>query len=176
MKTENIIQAFSVALMLVSVYFPQSSMADEVMSVQSKNVIGIDVPVKVENADIVFNMHHLAFRGDMPVGIKYMQHLANYYKEHNIKGKIIGLFYGEVAYLTLNDSAYNAYRAVSTGNPYKELIAGLLHQGVEIEECAVSMKGHNWSNDDLLPGVKVTTGAVIRLIQLAQQGYVQIQP
>ena len=176
MKTETVLQAFAVALILVSVYFPQSSMADEVMSAQAKKVIEVDVPVKVEKADIVFNMHHLAFRGDMPVGIKYMQHLASYYKAQNIKGKIIGIFYGEVAYMTLNDGAYNAYRAVSSGNPYKELIAGLLHQGVEIEECAVSMKGHNWSNDDLLPGVKVTTGAVIRLIQLAQQGYVQIQP
>ena len=176
MKTETVIRAFTVALILGSVYFPQSSMADEVISAQSNGVIEIDVPVKIKKADVVFNMHHLAFRGDMPVGIMYMQHLASHYKERNIKGKIIAIFYGDVAYMTLNDSAYNAYRAVSSGNPYRELIAGLLQQGVEIEECAVSMKGHNWSNDDLLPGVKVTTGAVTRLIQLAQQGYVQIQP
>ena len=78
--------------------------------------------------------------------------------------------------MTLNDKAYNAYRAVSTGNPYKELIARLIKQGVQIEECAVSMKSHNWVNEDLLPGVKVNTGAVIRLIQLTQEGYVQIQP
>jgi len=176
LKTETVIRTFAVALILGNVYLPQSSMADEVMSVQSKNVIEVDVPVKVEKADIVFNMHHLVFRGDMPVGIMYMQHLASRYRQQNIKGKIIGLFYGEVAYMTLNDSAYNQYRAVNSGNPYKKLIAGLLDQGVEIEECAVSMKGHNWSNEDLLPGVKVTTGAVLRLIQLAQQGYVQIQP
>ena len=176
MKTDTVIQAFAVALMLVNVYFPQSSMADEVVSAQAKRGIEIDVPVKVEKADVVFNMHHLAFHGDMPLGIKYMQLLARHYKQQSIKGNIIGLFYGEVAYMTLNDSAYNAYRGVSSGNPYKGLIAGLLQQGVEIEECAVSMKGHNWSNEDLLPGVKVTTGAVIRLIQLAQQGYVQIQP
>jgi len=176
LKIETVIQAVALALILVHVSFPQSSMADEVMSAQSKGVIEIDLPVKIEKADIVFNMNHLAFRGDMPVGFMYMQHLANHYKEQHIKGKIIAIFYGDVAYMTLNDSAYNAYRAVSSGNPYRELIAGLLQQGVEIEECAVSMKGHNWSNEDLLPGVKVTTGAVIRLIQLAQQGYVQIQP
>jgi len=38
------------------------------------------------------------------------------------------------------------------------------------------MKKHRWSNEDLLPGVKVNGGAVLRVIQLVQQGYVQIQP
>jgi intracellular sulfur oxidation DsrE/DsrF family protein len=102
--------------------------------------------------------------------------LASRYKEQNIKGQIIGIFHGEAAYMTLNERGYNAYRTVSTGNPYRELIAALLKQGVQIEECAVSMKSHNWTNEDLLPGVKVNTGAVIRLIQLTQEGYVQIQP
>jgi intracellular sulfur oxidation DsrE/DsrF family protein len=38
------------------------------------------------------------------------------------------------------------------------------------------MKTRGWVNEDLLPGVKVNTGAVSRLIQLVQEGYVQIQP
>ncbi len=54
-----------------------------------------------------------------------------------------------------------------TGNPYKELVADLIKQGVQVEECAVSMKSHNWINEDLLPGLKVNTGTVGRLIQLA---------
>lgn len=28
------------------------------------------------------------------------------------------------------------------------------------------MKGHHWTNEDLLPGVKVNSGAVTRLIEL----------
>jgi len=40
----------------------------------------------------------------------------------------------------------------------------------------ISMKNHKWVNEDLLPGVKVSRGAVGRIIQLVQQGYVQIQP
>jgi intracellular sulfur oxidation DsrE/DsrF family protein len=55
--------------------------------------------------------------------------------------------------MTLNDNAYNAYRKISTGNPYKDLIVMLLKQGVQIEECAVSMNAHGWGNEDLLPGV-----------------------
>jgi hypothetical protein len=38
------------------------------------------------------------------------------------------------------------------------------------------MKVQHWGNADLLPGIKVNTGAVGRLIQLVQDGYVQIQP
>jgi len=68
--------------------------------------------------------------------------LANRFKEVDTKGQIIGIFHSDAAYMTLNDKAYNVYRNVGTGNPYKELIAELIKQGVRIEECAVSMKNH----------------------------------
>ncbi len=141
-----------------------------------KHPISIDIPVVLVKADVVFNMDHLAFAGDMPVGMNYMHLLSARFKEMNTKGEIIAIFHGEAAYMTLNDRAYNAYRKVSTGNPYKELIAGLLGSGVQIEECAVSMKNHQWGNEDLLPGIKVNSGAVSRLIQLIQKGFVQIEP
>ena len=138
--------------------------------------IRVDIPVLLEKADVVFNMDHLAFAGDMPVGMNYMRLLSARFKETNTKGEIIAIFHGDAAYMTLNDQAYNAYRKVSTGNPYKELIAGLLRSGVQIEECAVSMKNHQWGNEDLLSGIKVNSGAVSRLIQLIQKGFVQIEP
>lgn len=138
--------------------------------------IHIDIPVILKRANVVFNMDHIAFDGDMPVGIKYMRLLANRFKETGTHGQIIGIFHSDAAYMTLNDRAYNAYRKVSTGNPYKDLLAELMKQGVQIEECAVSMKAHGWRNEDLLPGVKVNTGAVGRIIQLVQEGYVQIEP
>ena len=139
-------------------------------------MIHVDIPVVLEKANVVFNMDHLALAGNLPVGINYMHLLANRFKEMKTKGQIIGLFHGDAAYMTLNDEAYNAYRKGTTGNPYKELIAELIKQGVQIEECAVSMKNHMWGNEDLLPGVKVNSGAVSRLIKLIQEGYVQIQP
>ena len=143
---------------------------------QPDRMIHIDIPVVLKNANVVFNMDHLAFAGDMPVGINYMHLLATRFKDLGTKGQIIGVFHGDAAYMTLNDQAYNAYRNVSTGNPYKGLIAELIKQGVQIEECAVSMKNHKWINENLLPGIKVNTGAVGRLIQLTLEGYVQIQP
>ena len=143
---------------------------------KEEHAIRIDLQVVLEKADVVFNMDHMAFSGDMSIGINYMRMLSSRFKEMNTKGHIIGIFHGDIAYVTLNDNAYNAYRKVSTGNPHKELIVELLRQGVQIEECAVSMKNHQWGNEDLLPGVKVNSGATGRIVQLSQAGYVQIQP
>ena len=112
----------------------------------------------------------------MPNGFRNMNLMSKYFKETGTKTQIVGVFYGESAHLTLNDKAYNEARNVTTGNPYKGLIADLISQGIHIEECAVAMKNHHWVNDDLLPGVKVNSGALVRLVQLVQQGYVQIQP
>ena len=138
--------------------------------------IVIEIPVVLEKANVVFNMDHLAFAGDVPVGISYMHLLTNRFREMNTKRQIVGVFHGDAAYMTLNDEAYNAYRKVITGNPYKGLLAELLKQGVQIEECVVSMKNHAWGTEDLLSGVKVNAGAVARLIQLTQDGFVQLQP
>jgi intracellular sulfur oxidation DsrE/DsrF family protein len=138
--------------------------------------IHVDVPVILERGDAVFNMDHRALVGDMPIGMNYMRLLSARYNEMHTKGQIIAIFHGEAAYMTLNDNAYNSFRKVNTGNPYKELIANLLESGVQIEECAVSMKNHQWGNQDLLPGIKVNSGAVGRLIQLVQKGFVQIEP
>jgi len=140
-----------------------------------QNIV-VEIPVVLEKANVVFNMDHLAFAGDVPVGISYMHLLTNRFREMNTKGQIVGVFHGDAAYMTLNDEAYNAYRKVITGNPYKGLLAELLKQGVQIEECVVSMKNHAWTTEDLLPRVKVNAGAVGRLIQLTQEGFVQIQP
>jgi hypothetical protein len=56
-------------------------------------------------------MDHLAFSGDVPVGINYMYLLANRFREMKTEGQIIGIFHGDAAYMTLNDEAYNAYPA-----------------------------------------------------------------
>jgi intracellular sulfur oxidation DsrE/DsrF family protein len=144
--------------------------------VLAQPTIHINIPVTLNQANVVFNISHPDFVGDIPAGIKYMHLLAARFKEGGVKGKIIGIFHGAAAYLTLNDKAYGAYRLVETGNPYKNLLTSLMKQDVQIEECAISMKSNGWGNLDLLPGVKVNAGAVGRLIQLVQDGYIQIQP
>ncbi len=138
--------------------------------------VEVDVPVKLESAKVAFNMDHLAFQGDLPVGMKYMRLFAERMREQNVPAQIVGVFHGEAGYMLLNDAAYNRVRRVDSGNPFKSVVADLIARGVRIEECAVTMRGNGWGNKDLLPGVNVNTGAVIRLVQLQQQGFSQIQP
>jgi intracellular sulfur oxidation DsrE/DsrF family protein len=78
--------------------------------------------------------------------------------------------------MTLNDASYDRMRNWQQGNPYKGQIAALIRDGVKIEECAQTMADNHWLNADLLPGVKVTTSANLRIIELVQQGFVQLQP
>ncbi len=49
-------------------------------------------------------------------------------------------------------------------------------QGVQIEECANAMKMQHISNEDLLKGVRVNSGANMRMVQLMQEGFVRLQP
>ncbi|OIR03289.1 DsrE/DsrF-like family protein [mine drainage metagenome] len=138
--------------------------------------IRIDVPVTIKSAKVVFNMDHAAFSGDAPVGLKHMSLMVNRFQQPGKSLDLVGVFHGEAGYMLLNDNAYNKVRKITTGNPYTDMIQDLIKQGVQIEECAVTMKANNWGNDDLLPGVKVNAGALGRIVQLVQEGYVMIQP
>lgn len=138
--------------------------------------IDVDVAVRLKSAKVVFNMDHRAFQGDLPVGIKYMAALTDRLKEQRAAAQIVAVFHGEAGYMVLDDAAYNAARKVDTGNPYKALLGGLIAKGVQVEMCVVTMKSNGWGRGDLLPGVKVNSGAIMRLIQLHQEGYVEIHP
>ena len=175
MRRMNLVKNILIALLIIS-FGLLPYLAAIGQEVWAQPTIRIDVPVVLKQANVVFNISHVDFVGDIPAGIKYMNLLATQYKQKGIQGRIIGIFHGAAAYLTLNDKAYGAYRLVDTGNPHKNLLASLLERGVQIEACAVSMKGNGWGNEDLLPGVKVNTGAIGRLIQLVQEGYIQIEP
>jgi intracellular sulfur oxidation DsrE/DsrF family protein len=80
----------------------------------------------------------------------------------------------------LNDDSYNANRHVQTGhpvrtgNPYANLIAGLMEQGVQIELFGATAAANHWVNANLLPGVKVNTNAMVRVTQLEQKGFTRI--
>ena len=138
--------------------------------------IHIDVPVTIKQAKIVFNMDHTAFNGDMPVGLKHMTLVLKRFHQPGNTLNLVGVFHGDGGYMLLNDKTYDKVRKTSTGNPYKNTVEDLIKQGAQIEECAVTMKANKWGNENLLPGVKVNAGAIGRIVQLVQEGYVMIQP
>jgi intracellular sulfur oxidation DsrE/DsrF family protein len=141
---------------------------------RAERPLHIDVPVRLETANVVFDIGHAVYAGDMPYVIGDHNLLAGDYAKDNTKGHIIAVLHGDAAYIVLNDDAYNINRHVETGNPYGKLIAGWMKQGVQVELCGATAKGNHWGNADLIPGVKVNTDAMIRVTQLEQQGYTLI--
>ncbi len=136
----------------------------------------IDVPVSMKASKVVFNMDHPTFAGDQSIGLMYMKLMKMNYAAAKVPVDIIAVYHGMAGYILLNDAAYNKARKTTRGNPYKAEITALQAQGVQFEECGQTARSNGWLNADLLPGVKVDTGANLRLVQLVQDGYVQLQP
>jgi intracellular sulfur oxidation DsrE/DsrF family protein len=138
--------------------------------------VRIDVPVRLSEARVVFNLDHLAFDGDEPIGLQFINVMVERFRSSPINWQIIAIFHGPNGYMALADTSYDRVRHWKNGNPYKDQIATLQAAGVQIELCAETMRLNDWRNADLLPGIKVNSGANFRLIQLIQQGFVEIHP
>ena len=140
----------------------------------SEERLHIDIPVKLTEVKAVFSVGALAFEGDLPASIFHLKLIGNDIADWNAKSELIAVFHTNAGHVTLNDSAYNADRNISTGNPYKDLVAGLAERGVQIELCGATAKAHGWGNANLLPGVRVNTDAMARTNELVQRGFVKI--
>jgi intracellular sulfur oxidation DsrE/DsrF family protein len=147
---------------------------------QGNQPLHIDIPVKLEKANVVFDIGHLVLNGDMPFFLGDMDLLASDLSRWNVKGEVIAVFHGDAAYLLLNDESYDANRRVQTGhpvktgNPYGKLIAGLMEQGIHIELCGATAAANHWGNANLLAGVKVNSNAMVRVTELEQKGFTLI--
>ena len=113
-------------------------------------------------------------KGDLPASIFHLQLITKDIDAWAARSEVIVVFHTSAGHVTLHDEAYNADRMVSTGNPYKELVADLMKRGVQIELCGATAAVHKWGNADLLPQVQVNTDAMARLSQLAQAGFIEI--
>lgn len=136
----------------------------------------IDIPVDLEQAKVLLNMDHLVYEGATPTGLGYMKRMVAEFTASKARWQMIAIFHGPAGYMLLNDAAYDRERRTSGGNPYRPLIAELQKAGVRFEECGFTARVHHWGNVDLLPGVKVNSGANFRIVQLAQEGFVVLQP
>jgi intracellular sulfur oxidation DsrE/DsrF family protein len=134
----------------------------------------IDIPVKLSELKVAFSIAALAFEGDLPACVFHLQLITRDVTEWSATSKIIAVFHTNAGHVTLNDKSYNADRMVATGNPYKDLVAGLIERGVQVELCGATATVHHWGNGDLLPGIKVNTDAMARMSQLAQEGFIEI--
>ena len=139
-------------------------------------VLQIDIPFAAKEAKIVFNMSQPTFAGDQSIGLAHMKLVVQRFKAEKTPLELVAVFHGTAGYMLLGDAAYNKTRRTERGNPFKDLVADLQREGVQFEECGQTAKTNGWVNADLLPGVKVNAGANLRIVQLVQSGFVQMQP
>ncbi len=163
----------SVAAALLSLALLAPAMATDPAP---RDGLKIDVPVQLKPSKVAFNMDHPAFAGDQSIGLAYMRLMIKNYRNSHTPLEVIAVFHGALGYMLLNDEVYNKVRKSDKGNPYKDAIAALQKEGVQFEECGQTARSNSWVNADLLPDVKVNSGANLRLIQLEQDGYIQIHP
>lgn len=166
-------------LMLIAatlLYFGVAQAAPVQAAAAPADQLQIDMPVAMKASKVAFNMDHPTFAGDQSIGLMYMGLMMRNYSAAKVPIQIIAVYHSMAGYMLLNDEAYNKARKTTRGNPYKAEIAALQTQGVQFEECGQTARSNGWVNANLLPGVKVDTGGNLRLIQLVQDGYVQLQP
>jgi intracellular sulfur oxidation DsrE/DsrF family protein len=138
--------------------------------------IRVDVPASLKRADVVFNLDRAAFEDGQPIGLAQTRVMVERFRSTHTQARIVMVFHGDAGYILLADPAYDRLQHRAGGNPYKVQIAALIRDGVGIEECGETMLRNHWTNADLLPGAKVDSGANFRIIQLVQEGFVQLQP
>jgi intracellular sulfur oxidation DsrE/DsrF family protein len=173
LRLDRLARVLGVAV--VSLGLAQPTLGQVVTTPKGTGLV-IDNVLQVRPAKVIMNMDHDAFSGKLPTGLYYMELILANYKGSNAPLEIVSLFHDKGAYFVLNDAAYNRFKHTDTGNPWKRKIAELQKTGIAFELCAYTAYNNHWVNSDLLPGVKVDSDVLIRLINLTQEGYVQIQP
>lgn len=83
----------------------------------------------------VFGVAALAFQGDLPASIIHLQRITSDIADWGATSEVVAIFHTDAGHVTLHDTAYNAERHIGTGNPYKELIAGLMSRACTLS-CA----------------------------------------
>jgi hypothetical protein len=63
----------------------------------------IDIPIRLEKANVVIDMGHLVFGGDNPFALADINLLASELRDWNSNGQIVVIFHGDATYLVLND-------------------------------------------------------------------------
>ncbi len=143
---------------------------------QQKPDLKIDIDVVLKGAKIVLNLDHLAYAGKDPFGLVYARIMQERFTADSTDWQVIAIFHGAAGYWALSDQAYNRVRRTITGNPHAKQIASLQSGGIRFEICGLTARDNKWVNADFLPGIAVNSGANFRIVQLVQDGFIQIHP
>lgn len=137
--------------------------------------IGISVQKDIR---VVYQIKSDGWKGGVGQGLYYLQKLVDAYDSLAIAEgdrSIHAVFHDSAGYWMLTDKSYDKFKDTKAGNPNRNVIKELVKRGVSIELCAQTMKSQGWSDEDILPEVKIVVGAYPRIIDLQMQGYAYIR-
>lgn len=144
---------------------------------RAQSGIDVEVPVTLRHARVVFNTdERVENAAGVPTVFVWLDEMLIHFAQWKTRRKLIVIVHGPAGDWGLSDAAWNRVHGVTTGNPHAARIAYLQSKRVRFEICAYTMQLNGWTNADLLPDVKPTTGAIARLIQLQQRGWTILQP
>jgi hypothetical protein len=66
---------------------------------ENEPALHIDIPVKLEKANVAFDVGHAVLVGDMAFVLGDISFLMNDFKDGNTKGQIVAIFHGDAAYI-----------------------------------------------------------------------------
>jgi accessory colonization factor AcfC len=111
-------------------------------------------------------------------GLAHVRHLVEAYGSIGMPPNelhVSAVVHGDAAYWMLTDTAYNTFTKGKKPNPNIAMIRELTQLGVSVELCGESMKDHGWTQEDILPNVKIVPNAYPRIVDLEMQGYAYIR-
>ena len=79
-------------------------------TLQDINDLVINVPVRLKEAKVVFNLDHLAFEGDEPSGLQFLRVMTKRFRIDGTKAQIVAIFHGDAGYMLLDDTVYDKVR------------------------------------------------------------------
>jgi len=142
---------------------------------QQRDVVPIEIRKDIR---VVYQANLDEWKNGVGKPLAYLKKLTGVYDQQAIPQQerhINAVFHGKAGYWMLTDEAYNSHTKTKEGNPNKVIIRELVAMGVSLELCGQTMKSQGWSQNDVLPEVKIVLGAYPRIIDLQMQGYAYIK-
>jgi accessory colonization factor AcfC len=118
------------------------------------------------------------WKDDVGAGLVFVRELVEAYRSIGTLANelhISAVIHGKAGYWTLKDDPYVAFTKGKGTNPNKAVIRELRELGVSVELCGATMKEGGWTEEDILPGVKIVPNAHPRIVDLELQGYAYIR-
>jgi intracellular sulfur oxidation DsrE/DsrF family protein len=134
---------------------------------------------KRQHINIAYDVKDDVWEAGIGKALYFVRGLLESYKSMDVSPEQLHIsivMHGPAAYWLLNDAAYQIHKDDPFDyNPNEKIVRELLALGVSVEICNSSMKGKNWTDKDLLPGVSIVHDAYTRLIDLQHRGYAYIR-